>query len=547
MSAEENNRPHPLHFGNMAWKPEVPVIASKEVKVPGEPQQPAAPVSYGFCIYTDGSAIPNPGNAGWAFHGYAYLDEAPKKGSGNPDHILTQYGYVLKVDALRDGTSTLVTPVHYVDGFGSYDTAGQSLLKISNNVAELNAAYYGLLHAKEYPAKVIRFYTDSEYVRNGMDKWVPVWKKHHWHRSDGTDIKNVSEWKKLSDLTDELRGKGVTVEFNWVKAHNDILGNVRADRLAMLGTVHSMAAVVKNEIITSAPDGYWGYNAGKHPFFSHPCLYFNTRRDNLIPGEYYLGYHGDNDDDFGNRSSTTAFAVIRMLSPDPIVEMLLEHQSEMAANTDNLMKMLLGNVFRAEIHKELTLHGVHGAYRKDPYLFNLFGMDDEPITTQFKPAKRAYYAVESIGFLTKKLDEFLAQKDSDAKSLVVTDITPLLYETHVKTSKKETKEVILLKDHLQVGFAVLDVAANYMVDAAAGELGQEPVKLTLGIDMLDRNGLKRLESSNPKVSLITWMESPEAFRYATVVETDDGIGVWCGLFANIRFLSQNKKKELKAV
>lgn len=528
--------------------------------------QPSAPAAYGFCLYTDGSANPNPGHAGWGFHGYAYLDDAPKKGSGNPDHVLAANGYMLKSEASLltaeykaveiDGRSRdemqselnqdfkAITPIHYVDGFGSYATDLKRGITISNNVAELSAAYYCLTHVQNYTAKRVLIQTDSEYVRNGMDKWVPVWKRHQWRRSDGSEIKNVAEWKKLSDLTDELRAKGVKVQFVWIKAHNDFLGNVRADRLAMLGTVHSIAGIVKNEIAISSPDGYWGYSAGKHAFFSHPCLYFNTRRDHLIPGEYYFGYHGDNDDDFGNRATTTAFAVVRMLTPDPTVEMLLDYEGELAGNADNLMKMILGNVFRSEIHKELATHGRHATHRNNPYTFNLVSMADEPLTTQFKPAKRAFYAVESIGFLTRKLDEFLNQKDSETQTLTVTDLTPLLYETQLKTSKKEAKEIMVLWPHLQVGFAVLDVMANYQ--PAGGELAQESLKLSLGIDLLDRNGLKRLESLNPKVSLVTWMESPDAFRHATVIECDDGIGIWCGMYANIRFLKQVKPASVKS-
>jgi ribonuclease HI len=479
-----------------------------------EAVQPTAPQVYGMVMYTDGSCIPNPGFGGWGLHGYKYQLADVKAGMGSE----------AVAQALSDFEP--VTPIHYVDGFGSF--AGN----VTNNIAELVAAYYSLVHAQEYTIDRILILTDSEYVRKGMDSWVGSWKKYGWKRSDGSDITNVEDWKRLSDLTDALRAKGVKVKFEWIKAHNDFLGNVKADRMAMIGTCHSIAKTIKNELTVKTADGYWAYSPNKHPFLSHQCLYFNTRRTHMKPGEYYLGYHGDSDDNFGNRSTTSAFAVIRLKEPNRAIEALIDYQGLLAGDTDNLMKMMLTNVFRAEIHQELNAYERLATYWPNPYRWDLVSMDDEPLTTQFKPAKLAYRAVESIAFLTEKLDQFVAHDPI----LSLTDLTPLLYETQVKTGKKGTVETRVLKEELRVGFAALDVQANYKLDVDTGELLQEMVRLTLGIDLLDRNGLKRLESLNPKVSLITWMESPDAFRHATVIEADDGIGIWAGMYSNIRFL-----------
>lgn len=497
--------------------------------------QPVQNVEQGLCLWTDGSCIPNPGFGGWGLHGYLFSRTPPKKGSGNPDHILTAEGYMLKSDPyVQKGTIKPVTPLHYVDGFGSYDVDMDAGRKVTNNVAELDAAYNGLLHAQQYAVKEVHIYTDSEYTRKGMDEWTRGWKRNGWKRSDGTDITNVMQWKRLSDLTDELRGKGITVTFDWVRAHSDILGNVKADRYAMIGTLHSMAKHVKTEINTSQPDGYWGYDSGKHPFLSLPCLYFNTRQTHLTPGEYYLGFHGKEDDEFGQRSSDGAFAVVRMHQAVEVVENLIQYQAAMADNTDNVMKMLLGNIYKADIHKELSAYGSLATYRSNDRRLDLVGVDDEPLTAQFRPAKLAYRAVENIGFLAERLDQFLA----GSEALAVTDLTPILYETLVKTGKKETTTQTVLKDTYTVGFAALEVTANYKPDLATGELRQEFLKLTLGIDMLDRNGLRRLEKSNPKVSLITWMESELGFRHATVIECDDGVGIWAGMYSNFRVLPE---------
>src|SRR6185503_13892170 len=515
------------------------VEAERKAASESKQEQPAPVVLQGMCLWTDGSCIPNPGYGGWGLHGYLYSFEVPKKGSGNPDHILTSDGYMTKIEVAQlktlgeDDSVNAVTPLHYIDGFGSYEIDMARGIKVSNNIAELDAAYHGLRHAEQFAIKQVSIFTDSEYVRKGMESWVGSWKRHGWKRSDGSEITNLKYWRKLSDLTDELRAKGITVKFGWVRAHSDILGNVKADRWAAIGTNHSLSGIVKNEVIVSAPEGYWGYESNKHPFISHQNLYFNTRRTHLTPGEYYLGNHGKEDGEHGMRSADGAFAVVRLHTPDPVIETIFDHQSNLADNTDNLMKMLIGNVFSSVVHKELSNYGHLATYRSNPYLLDLVGADAEPLTTQFRPAKLAYRAVENIAFLGQKLEQYL----SGVSELAITDLTPILYETVVKTSKKESTTLTVLKDDYCVGFAALDVLANYKPDAATGELYQESLKLTLGIDMLDRNGLRRLEKLNPKVSLVTWMESELAFRHATVIQVNDAIGIWAGMYSNIRVVS----------
>ena len=478
----------------------------------------------GMVLYSDGSAIPNPGFHGWGLHGYLYRDETPKKGSGNTDHILTAKGYILKAEA-EVANPGIVTPLHYVDGFGSFAKSG------TNNAAELYAAYYGLKHAEAYEIREVRIWTDSDYVVKGMESWVHSWKKHGWRRSNGDAVPNVEIWKMLAELRDVLVSRGVKVTIGWIKGHNDLLGNMRADRQAKIGTCHSIAGIIKNEVSIRIPDGYWKYETNVHPFISHRCLYFNTRRANAIPGEYFIGYHGKEDDQYGNRIADGAVAILQLNEPDPILELLMEHQSSVADDSDHLMKMFLDSVYKSDVHRELSTYGALAVYR--PALYALEGMNREPLTREFKPVMQAYRAVENTGIVLNKLNLFKEK----SPEVTITDLTPILYETVVKTGKKGTTSETILKPDYHVGYAALDVQANYNPGADSGELRQEFVRLTLGIDLLDRNGLRRLEKKNPKVSLITWMESELAFRHATVIEVDDGIGIWCGCYSNIRVIS----------
>ena len=47
----------------------------------------------GIILYTDGGVRPrNPGPGGWGLHGYTYQNTEPKKGTGNPEIVLTNAG-----------------------------------------------------------------------------------------------------------------------------------------------------------------------------------------------------------------------------------------------------------------------------------------------------------------------------------------------------------------------------------------------------------------------------------------------------------------------
>lgn len=484
--------------------------------------QPKEDEIFGMCMWTDGGARPNPGFAGWGLHGYMYQLATPKKGSGNPDHILTEHGYQLK--SMPEHPP--VVPIHYIDGFGSI--AGDYN---SNNVAEIVAATEALRYASEHNVRVIRIWTDSEYVRKGINDWVRGWIKNNWIKPDGKEVRNRAEWERLHVEREKLKAQGITVEFFWVKGHDDILGNMMADRKATLGVMHARAGKVVTEIESTTADGYWKYETERHPFISHRRMYFNTRQEHRAPGEYYLGEHGKDDDLLGKRMSDGAYALIRLAEPDRVVEEILKYQSQMAQGADNLMILQLDNLYRPAAHEEISTWGHMATEQVNPYRLDLQDLNGEPLTRELRPQKLAYRAVESIGFLAG----LLAQYQAGDKALATTDLTPILYETIVKTGKKDAVAKQQLKEIYRVGFAALEVLANHNT-AASGELGQESIVLTLGIDLLDRNRLKALEDLNPKVTLLTWPESEICFRHATVIEVDGAIGIWAGMYSNLRVL-----------
>jgi ribonuclease HI len=131
-------------------------------------------------IFTDGACLGNPGPGGWAA-------------------ILRWNGTEKELSGYEPATT--------------------------NNRMELQAAIEGLAALTE-PCE-IDLYTDSQYLRNGMNDWLPKWKRNGWRTADKKPVKNVDLWQRLDDLV-----QSHTVRWHWVRGHDGHIENERCDALA---------------------------------------------------------------------------------------------------------------------------------------------------------------------------------------------------------------------------------------------------------------------------------------------------------------------------
>ena len=131
-------------------------------------------------IYTDGACSGNPGKGGW--------------------------GAVL---IYRDKQKHL---------------SGSAILT-TNNKMELTATIEALKAVKK--SNDIELYTDSQYVKNGINLWIINWKKNGWKTSTKKIVKNKELWMQLDDLISKHN-----VTWKWVKGHSGLEFNEKADELA---------------------------------------------------------------------------------------------------------------------------------------------------------------------------------------------------------------------------------------------------------------------------------------------------------------------------
>ena len=130
-------------------------------------------------IYTDGGCAPNPGPGGWAA-------------------------------ILRSGK-------HMKELKGGEPMS-------TNNRMELMAAISGL-EALKNPSQV-DMHIDSQYVRDGIMKYINNWKRNGWRTAAKEPVKNQDLWQRL----DVARNRH-TVRWHWVRGHSGDFYNDRADEL----------------------------------------------------------------------------------------------------------------------------------------------------------------------------------------------------------------------------------------------------------------------------------------------------------------------------
>lgn len=152
----------------------------------------------------DGSALGNPGPAGWAW----YVNDDCWRAGGWPH-----------------GT---------------------------NNQGELMAVLDLLRATAHLPGEDLRILCDSQYVINSITKWMPGWKRKGWRKADGKPVLNV---ELLKELDRELAGR--TYTFEWVKGHAGHELNEAADERARAAATAYQQGVAAR----SGP----GFPGGHHP------------------------------------------------------------------------------------------------------------------------------------------------------------------------------------------------------------------------------------------------------------------------------------------
>lgn len=131
-------------------------------------------------VFTDGACLGNPGPGGWA--------------------ALLRFGAHEKLLAGGEGATT-------------------------NNRMELFAAI-AALEALTRTCEV-ELSTDSQYLRQGIEEWLPRWRANGWRTADRKPVKNQDLWERLAAAAARHR-----IKWRWVRGHAGHVENEIVDRAA---------------------------------------------------------------------------------------------------------------------------------------------------------------------------------------------------------------------------------------------------------------------------------------------------------------------------
>jgi ribonuclease HI len=95
----------------------------------------------------------------------------------------------------------------------------------TNNRMELMAAI-AALEALKRSCRVV-LVTDSRYVMQGIEQWLPRWRANGWRTADKQPVKNQDLWQRLADAV-----AAHDVRWQWVRGHAGHVENERVDMAA---------------------------------------------------------------------------------------------------------------------------------------------------------------------------------------------------------------------------------------------------------------------------------------------------------------------------
>lgn len=470
-------------------------------------------------LYTDGGCRPNPGQGGWGVHGYAF-NSGDSQGSGCPTHKTTNYGYMTNAE-FKD--MDVLKTIHTVCPQAYYNFAGPCEFA-TNNQMEITALLEALKFFKDEPIETIRLYTDSEYVVN-IVKLLPVYASKQWTKQSGEPIQHLGLWQSIHQLMTAYQLNKVSIAVSWVKGHHTNLGNHYADLQATLGI---RLGQLGHEAIyrTDPAKNYWKVSATRHPFLHFKRLYYSHPIDSHVPGHYFLAQAGKTDDTVGRQSSDTAYSAIRLKTPDPQIETLMRVRPDRIE--EQLLLLRVDRIYQKDVVRYLNIHkdaAVLQSTQEDVLEF----LDRTPMVYVQRPPGLCLRAVDASMKLNNRLDAFILKQSNHLldPGEYIQEITDWFYDFDKKPQ---------LKKSLKTGTA--HVKGQIQLATQDG-LVERPCTLSLGRDLIDRNALKQLEAEHPKLFLYSWAEGPQSYRYVTIIQTNEAIGIWSHWYASLVFLSES--------
>jgi ribonuclease HI len=131
---------------------------------------------------------------------------------------------------------------------GSVHELGGAEGATTNNRMELTAALALLERLRDLPRHPdLAIRTDSRYLIDGLEKWLPGWKRKGWRTASGGAVLNRDLWEQL----DRARLPGLRLLH--VRGHSGDPDNDRCDAIAVAFSRGQLPQLMAGEVLAHAP------------------------------------------------------------------------------------------------------------------------------------------------------------------------------------------------------------------------------------------------------------------------------------------------------
>ena len=422
----------------------------------------------------------------FGYHGYTVTDTPVKQFSLPADFTLTEEGYGDKVKGPNK-----VSVGQIFDGFCVHGE-----VHANSNDAEVAAVAQSLKKLVEFaPASRITLYVESGFVIRALKDWVSNWELNQWKKRDGAVISFAKDFKTILSLqsqsTIEIKQTPLLYGFTF----SALLLKIAANRSEQQNTHY-------DSFSTTPVERYYKKESSEPTLFFYPKIYALTRQDSEH-NIYVVGKPSADDKGYsvlGRKGPTTAWGVVILPKPSNALTSIIERLMDYDQETATLVAIDAKLSLRPAVQDALTNYGKYCLSRFDNVKLDLvFGEETTKLAEEFTNLQHTIlFYNEAKGLLAhmSSLDSGLYER---------TSLVPLLFDP-VKTT-------LQLKKEIGVGYTTLTLPEGFY---------RKPHKLILGIDLPDRNTLKRLEQQIEVMDIINTTKEEPLKRYFIYIELKDG-------------------------
>lgn len=444
-------------------------------------------------FFCDGSAKPNPGFGGYGIFGYTYKNaersknvKHPAQGTlfFTPDGVLKEKG-TATIEVLR-----IVEVIHALDNPSS-----------TNNLAELLALSTALTQAYQIEGlDEIRVYTDSSYVINSFTKDIDSWKRNGWKTQTGKDVSNIMTMMELDRIKTMMTERGVKMDIQWVKGHNDSYGNTMADMYSVVASNSAKrqmeAGLPFNKAVFESNLAYTDYKKSymdRDMLYYMRDLYFSSAAIN--DDNFCMLSTSDNPNNKGKRDTSSMFMTNVGQVPE-LVKKIRALYRQLNRNYITTCTARIAKLDNKEFYRLAHLINLEDLltkkYKNGKLNYHLIRDDNEFISE----ANVEYPFIMDASRVFSSTLDIASQDHTNNPDVIVRDITDRIVKD---------KKIVLSNKDKSVDFT--DVVSD------AVQLKQK-LLMTVGYDIPSYLALKNIEEDIQQVYLI--LESKPNSNYCTL-------------------------------